>query len=114
MFFDGVLKRLETDPLVRLVKDTAELAYIMRHAPPNYITENQQRDRDFTRELSALLTERFGLRDADAAMLESTMTLAYTLSLQQENLEALGVFEATTASLREMFLKRAIEGPLND
>ena len=114
MFFDSILKRLEIDPLVRLVKNTGDLAYIMRHAPPDYIVENQQRDRDFTRDLSALLTERFGLKMADARMLEATMTLAYTLSLQQENLEALGVFEMTVGSLREMFLKRAIEGPLND
>jgi AcrR family transcriptional regulator len=114
LFFDDVLERLKTDPLVRLVKNTGDLAYIMRHAPANYIAENQKRDRVFTAELAALLDQRFGLHHADAAMLESVMTLAYTLSLQQENLEAMGVFAATVDSLREMFLKRAIEGPVND
>ncbi len=114
LFFDSIMERIRTDPLVQLVKNSDELAYIMRHAPPNYIVENRARDQVFVEEVAALLDENYGLRHADSVTLEGLMTIAFTLSLQEENLRTLEVFTPTVALLREMFISRLIEGPSHD
>ncbi len=114
LFFDSIMERLHADPLVQLVKNSGELAYVMRHAPPDYISENRTRDQAFVAEMAVLLDAQYGLRHADTATLEGLMTMAFALSLQEENLRALEVFEPTIALLRDMFISRLIEGPNND
>lgn len=113
-FFDMVMQRLETDPLVQIVQDAGELAYVMRHAPPDYIAENTRRDREFVVALAHLFKERFGLGHADAAALEGVMTLMVSVSLQEDFLKSSGVYAPTVALLRDMSLKRLIEGPIHD
>ncbi len=114
VFFDSMLARLETDPLVRIVRDSAEFAYLMRHAPPDYMTNNLKGDRAFLQKVAGDLEQRFGLAHADAQTLEGASTLLMTLSLQEDYLKHAEAYALTVRVLREMFIKRLIEGPIHD
>ncbi|MBU1175133.1 MAG: TetR/AcrR family transcriptional regulator [Alphaproteobacteria bacterium] len=114
LFFDTVMQRLETDPLMRIVQDAGELAYAMRHAPAGYVAENLRRDRAFVAELSDVLQSRFGLHHATARALEDGMTLMVALSLQRDYLATIGTYGSAVALLRSMCLKYLIEGSGND
>ena len=113
-FFDTVMERLETDPLIRIVQDTAELAYILRHAPADYIERNTRRDKEFVAEVADLFRRRYGLGFADADTLENIMNLMVTLSLQRDYLTTVGSYAPTVALLRDMSLTRVLEGAGND
>lgn len=113
-FFDMVMVRLETDPLIRIIQDSGELAYVMRHAPPDYVDNNLRRDREFVAEMSALFAERHGLLRADPDTLEGVMTLMVSMTMQADFLRATGTYAPTVALLRDMFIKRAIQGPSDD
>ena len=113
-FFDMVMVRLEADPLMRIVQDPGELAYVMRHAPPEYVENNLQRDRAFVVEMSRLLAEHHKLTLADPPVLEGVMTLMVSLTMQADYLRATDAYAPTVALLRDMFIKRAIQGPSHD
>ncbi len=112
--FDSMLKRLETDPLIRIVRDSGEFAYLIRHAPPNYIADNLKNDRLFFMRLADEFEKRFGLKYADAQTLEGATTLLMTLSLQEDYLRQTETYALTVRVFREMFISRLIEGPSHD
>lgn len=109
-FFDMVMRRLETDPLLRIVRDTSELAYIMRYATPEYLEENRRRDKQFLVDLATLFGARLALPRLTADALEGMMMLMLSLSLQEEPMRAAGDYPAAVALLRDMFLDHATKG----
>ena len=111
-YFDMLMQRLEADPLMRIMQDTGELAYAMRHVPPDYVENNARRDREFIAEMSEIFRTRHDLPHAEPAVLENILTLMFSLYVQRDYLETTGSYAPAVAMLREMTLKRLIEGPI--
>ena len=113
-FFDMVMERIDNDPLIGIIEDSGDFAYLMRHAPPGYVAGNSKRDHDFVVDMASLFQARFPQIRADADMIEGTMTLMLALRMQRDYLSSIEVYAPTTALLRDMFTKRSIEGPWHD
>ncbi len=112
-FFDFMLERIETDPVLRIVRDTGEINHLIRRVPPERLAENTRRDLEFMAEVAALFRTRLGLEHADKTTLEGLLTLMLSMSLQDEHLKSAGVHETTVALMRDLFLSRLLRGPLD-
>lgn len=112
-FFDFMLERIDTDPVLRIVRDTGEINHLIRRVPAERLAENTRRDLEFMAEVAALFRTRLGLQFADKVTLEGLLTLMLSMSLQDEHLKSAGVYQSTVALMRDLFLSRLLRGPLN-
>ncbi|MCB1518669.1 MAG: TetR/AcrR family transcriptional regulator [Hyphomicrobiaceae bacterium] len=110
-FFDFMRDRTEGDPVLRVVRDRGEILHLMRKVSPEHIAENNRRDHEFMRDVSALLQSRYQLPCADAQTLENLLAIMLSVALQEEHFKAAGTYDATMALLRDMFVARLVEGP---
>lgn len=113
-FFDFMLERIETDPVLWIVRDTGEINHLIRKLPPERLTENSRRDREFMLQVAKIFQNRLGLDHADSRTLEGLLTLMLSMSLQGEHLKAAGTHSQTVDLMRDLFLSRLLKGPLDD
>jgi AcrR family transcriptional regulator len=113
-FFDFLMERIDTDPVLRIVRDTGELSHLGRTVPPEMLAENARRDREFMDEVGALLRQRHGIDHADAQTLTGLLSLMLALGVQAELIAATADYGAMVALLRDMFISRLLKGPLGD
>ena len=114
-FFDFLMERIDTDPVLKIVRDTGELSHLSRTVPPEMLRANAERDMEFIVEVGALLRGRYGLAHADAQTLMGLLSLMVALGVQGENITAAGAdYRSMTALLRDMFVSRLLKGPLSD
>lgn len=114
-FFDFLMQRIDTDPVLKIVRDTGELSHLGRTVPPEVLSENAQRDRDFIVEVAAILRDRHGVAHADEPTLTGLLSLMVALGVQGEAIVAAGAdYRAMVALLRDMFIARLLKGPLGD
>lgn len=113
-FFDFMMERIETDPLLKIFTDRGEIHHLIRKVSPQLIAENQQRDHDFMAKVADLLQSRYQLKHADKTTLEGLMVMMLSLSLQAEFIKASGDYPATINLMRDAFLTRLLKGPYHD
>lgn len=114
-FFDFLMERIDTDPVLKIVRDTGELSHLGRTVPPDMLIENAQRDRNFIVEVAAILRDLHGISHADEPTLTGLLSLMVALGVQDANIAAAGAdYRAMVALLRDMFISRLLKGPLSD
>jgi len=113
-FFDFMMERINTDPVLKIVRDTGELVHLSRSVPPEMLAENTRRDLAFVDEVAAILRERHGVVHADAQTLTGLMSLMLALGVQADVLAAATDYDAMVALLRDLFVSRLLRGPLGD
>lgn len=113
-FFNFMLDRIETDPILKILRDTGEINHLIRQVPPETMMENQRRDREFMAQISQILQTRFDLPHASAATIEGLLTILLSTCLQGEHLKTASTYHPTIELLRDMFVSRLIRGPFND
>jgi len=113
-FFDFMMERINTDPVLKIVRDTGELVHLSRSVPPEMLAENTRRDLAFVDEVATILRERHGVVHADAKTLTGLMSLMLALGVQADVLAAATDYDAMVALLRDLFVSRLLRGPLGD
>lgn len=113
-FFNFMLDRIETDPILTILRDTGEINHLVRRVSPETIGENHRRDREFMAQISQILRTHFELPHASAQTLEGLLTLLLSTALQAEHLKAADAYTPTVELLRDLFVSRLIRGPFND
>ncbi len=110
-FFDMMVTKIESDPVLAIVRQVGELEYLLTKLPPSRLAENEERDQVFLRQASEILVnERRLAAHADHQTLQGVMTMLLTLSLQRE-LVGPTAYRQAVALLKEMSLQRLIRGP---
>jgi AcrR family transcriptional regulator len=101
-FFDLILGKIETDPVLNLVVGNDEIAYLMRKLGPDRVAALEQDDRAFVREASRRWKKAMDvtLRPAD---LLSLMTIMLSLAVQRHRMTQ-DRYRPAVALLREMFV----------
>jgi AcrR family transcriptional regulator len=112
-FFDFLMARITTDPLLKILQDRGEISLLMRKVSPVQLAEKAERDRAFLEELSALLKNRHAIAHATPTVLEGTMTLMICLATQAPFIAG-PAYGACTNLLREMFISRLTGGIRSD
>ncbi|HEY8594407.1 MAG TPA: TetR/AcrR family transcriptional regulator [Devosiaceae bacterium] len=113
-FFDLLMQQIETDPVLRIVRDSGELSHLTRRIAPERLRENARRDADFVVEISELLRDRHKVGFADPHAIEGLMVLMLSLSMQSELIAASADYPAAVRLLKSMFISRLWKGPADD
>ena len=113
-FFDLLMQRIETDPVLGIVRDSSELGHLTRRIAPQRLHENARRDAEFITEIAELLRDRHKIRFADPATIEGLMVLMLSLSMQSELIAASADYPAAVRLLKSMFISRLWKGPADD
>lgn len=100
-FFDLLVGKIETDPVLALVTAHGEIAYLARKVGPERMRAGQEGDRAFVRELAA----RWPGGPLDAKALLGLMTLMLTLVTSRPAMTD-EQYRPTLALLRELFIDR--------
>lgn len=107
--FDVIMERIETDSVLRIVRDRAELQHLIRKLPEERLAANLEGDQRFTREFARLLAERGLARDPDPRDLEALMTVMLALFLESDLISPASYAHAV-GMLRDLFVVR-LGGP---
>lgn len=102
-FFDMLLAKIETDPVLGLILAHGELAYLMRKLGPERMQQAQDSDRAFVEEVAS----RWVGRPLDPAALLGLMTLMLSLAMSR-NAMTEAQYRSTAALLRELFVGRLV------
>lgn len=113
-FFDFVMDKITSDPILKIVRDPGELSYLIRKLPPESLLENARRDREFVVEIETILSLNHGIKFADSQTLEDLMTLMTSLSMHADFISAAGNFDSTIKLMRDLFVTRLLKGPIDD
>jgi AcrR family transcriptional regulator len=113
-FFDFLMQRIDSDTVLRIVRDTGELSHLGRTIPPDMIAENARRDKEFMVEVAALLRDRHGVAHADPQTLQGLLSLMLSLSMQREMISFVADYGAMVALMRDLFVSRLLRGPYDD
>lgn len=113
-FFDFLMERIESDPVLKIVTDAGEISHLIRKVSPALMVENSQRDTAFLTKISEIFQQRHGLVHANLSTLEGLMTLMVALGLQAEFIDTSTGYAPTIALMRELFLARLMKGPYDD
>lgn len=111
-FFDFLIERIEGYPVLKIVKDTGEIAHLMRKVSPQLLAENAQNDRDFMVEVANLLQKRHHLEFANPKTLEGLLTIMLSLAMQAEHIAVGANYKGIVDLMRDLFLSRLIRGPV--
>lgn len=112
-FFDMLVNKAETDPVLKVVVEHGELRHLMRKLPPERLSVNAERDRQFLEQVSAVLGERKLSAFATPALLQSLLSLMLALVMQKDHMP-LGGYPAAVQLLKELFVHRLLKGPAHD
>lgn len=113
-FFDFLMERIETDPVLKVLVDTSEINHLIRKVSPELMMENQRRDQAFIANVAERMQRKHDLQHADKKTLEGLMIMMLSLSMQAEFIKTAADYPATVAILRDVFLTRLLKGPYHD
>lgn len=108
-FFDLMMQRIETDPVLAIVRDTGEMSALLRKVSPHLLAENAERDRAFLVQTAQILQEKFGLKGVTAELLEHFVTLMLTLGLQKEFVSGQADYAGSVGLLRTLFVDQLLK-----
>ena len=111
-FFDFMMERIESDPMLQVVKNTGEINHLMRKVSPQLLAENARRDQEFMVEVSELFQTHHQLKFANPKTLEGLLTLMLSMALQAEIIAQGTDYKSTVDLMRDLFLSRLVRGPL--
>lgn len=107
-FFDLILRKIETDPILNLVVASNEIQYLTRKLGPERFAQSQADDRAFAREVTRRWKAAAGLA-IDAADLLDLMAICLSVAVQRAQM-APAQYKSVTALLRELFVMRLVGG----
>ncbi|HUV31942.1 MAG TPA: TetR/AcrR family transcriptional regulator [Devosiaceae bacterium] len=107
--FDVIMRRIETDAVLRIVRDRAEMQHLLRKLPPERLAANLEGDKAFADAFAVYLGELGVAPGADPRDLEALMTLMLTVSLQSDLIPPAN-YDHTVAVLRDQFVVRLLDG----
>lgn len=101
-FFDMVLAKIETDPILNIVLANGEIPHLVRKLGPERFATSQETDAAFARDASAVWAEagRPAVSDGD---LLSLLTLMLAMAAQRRQMSD-GQYQPAVALLRKMFV----------
>jgi AcrR family transcriptional regulator len=102
-FFDMLIEKIETDPVLAVVVAHGEIAYLMRKLGPERLRQGQASDRAFVEEVA----REWPGGPLDPADLLGLMTLMLSLSTSRHAMTD-EQYRPTLALLRELFIDRLI------
>lgn len=103
-FFDLILDKIETDPVLNLLVVNGEVVNLVRKLGPERFARAQQEDRDFVR-LAVRRWARAGGPAVAPADLLSLMTITLSLAVQRHQMTP-EQYRPAVALLRELFVTR--------
>jgi AcrR family transcriptional regulator len=104
-FFDMLIERIETDPVLIIATEHDEIAHLARKVGPDRLRQGQEGDRRFVAEIA----ERWPGGPLDADALLGLMTLMLTLCTSRRAMTD-DQFLPTLALLRELFIRKLVGG----
>lgn len=107
-FFDLVLRKIESDPILNLVVANNEIGHLTRKLGAERFAQSQAEDRKFVREAAKRWSVATGTR-IDAGDLLGLMTICLSVAVQKRQMLA-AQYTATVALLRQMFVARLTGG----
>jgi AcrR family transcriptional regulator len=113
-FFDFLMERIDSDPVLRIVRDSGELSHLSRKISPESAAENARRDIAFIHDVASILKERHQLSHADPETIMGLMTLMISLSMQSDLISQGADYPSMVRLLRDLFIARLLKGPTND
>lgn len=106
-FFDLILRKIESDPILNLVVANNEAAHLLRKLGPERFARAQQEDRDFAHTAARRWKKVIGVA-IDAADLLSLMTIALSVATQRRQMTD-DQYKPAIKLLRELFATRLTE-----
>ncbi len=103
-FFDLIVRKMETDPVLQLVLTAGEIPHLVRKLGPERFAAGQERDAEFARH-AAQLWEASGHGTISSTDLLGLMTIAISMVSQRANMTA-QQYDPVVALLRELFIGR--------
>lgn len=113
-FFDTMQTRTETDPILKILRDSGELNHLMRTVPPELLAENSKRDRIFLKTVANIFAARFGLVHATTKNLEEILSIMLSVTLQHDALMSAQIYDQAMQQVQDLFVARLLKGPLYD
>lgn len=105
-FFDLILRKIESDPILNLVVANDEIAHLTRKLGPERFAKSQAEDRAFVREAVRRWKRASGLA-VDAADLLDLMAICLSVAVQRRQM-ASSQYKSAIALLRELFIMRLV------
>ncbi|WP_051332745.1 TetR/AcrR family transcriptional regulator [Cucumibacter marinus] len=106
-FFDLLVDKVETDPLLKLLGTHGEMEYLMRALPEDAVAAHQEADAAFLRRFCDILVEKGFVASADPEALDAILMMLVCLRLQRPMLTDLQ-YGAAVDLLRDNFVSRLI------
>ena len=106
-FFDMIMDKIRTDPMMQLMIEHDEAEYLLRKIPFELIEKNAKEDSLFLEELTSTLHTDAEEHTFDADTIEGLMTLAVSLHMQHRMIPPHQLATAT-AVLKKNFIDRLI------
>ena len=103
-FFDLILAKIETDPILNILVLNGELAHLMRRLGPERFAQSEADDRAFVEEI-ARRWQHNGAQPIDPADLFGLMAICLSVAVQRRQMTE-AQYRPTIALLREMFIAR--------
>ncbi|UYQ72862.1 TetR/AcrR family transcriptional regulator [Pelagibacterium flavum] len=104
-FFDLLVEKLRSDPLVAIASVPDDFAALLRKMPPERMAHEEEKDLLFIQEFCDGLRSKGLIGPVDPHDIAAILTLLVSLVLQQ-NLFSASQFSASCALLREMFVQK--------
>ena len=107
-FFDLILNKIETDPVLQLLVLSNEIPYLARKLGPERFAKSQDDDRAFAREATRRFKAATGA-SIDAGELLDLMAICLSVAVQRRQMAA-SQYQSMTALLRKLFVGRLARG----
>ncbi|HCO56061.1 MAG TPA: hypothetical protein DIT93_13745 [Pelagibacterium sp.] len=104
-FFDQLVEKLMSDPLVAIIAVPDDFAALLRKTPPARLAHEEEKDLRFIETFCAGLKSEGLIGDVDPHDIAAILTLLVSLVLQKSLFSA-GQFAASCATLREIFVQK--------
>ncbi|WP_421950130.1 TetR/AcrR family transcriptional regulator [Pelagibacterium sp.] len=104
-FFDLLVEKLNSDPLVAIVAVPDDFAALLRKMPPERLAHEEEKDLRFIEQFCAGLKAEGLIGPVDPHEMAAILTLLVSLALQK-SLFSPGQFSASRALLREVFVHK--------
>lgn len=103
--FDLIMDKIETDPMLAVLREPGLLAQLVRRLPPERLAETQASDRAFTARLAERWTRSGFAPPVTAETLVALMSLMLSLFMQREVMGE-DTYRSARAEMRRLFLMR--------
>lgn len=107
-FFDLIVRKIETDPILNLVLAHDEIPHLVRKLGPQRFARSEERDRVFANEATRRWRQATGIALKPADLL-SLMTITLAL-VTQRNRMTIDQYRPALALLRETFVRHLTGG----